>query len=189
MLYYTTIPMPDPGDIFIRYADNGEYERATVLSVLQRSKKDWQATLGCSRGWDFIEGTPERRAFQSWFPEGWIFDNVNQSFRPPNTQWDGKAMKFVAVDLGEAPVGRAAPGDPGGMQMIDRPVPGLDNVPDPRSGEHYMAWLARVKRGNTSANFESERTKAAIKAAWEDFKARQATTAAEANAAQQPSMR
>ncbi|MDI7267700.1 MAG: hypothetical protein QME96_06880 [Myxococcota bacterium] len=171
MMYFTTIPRPRPGDVFTRYRDSGEYEVAMVLCVQTRAGDDWTATVACANGWEFITGAPERRGFEAWFPHGWIFDTGTQTFRPPNTRWDDEKHEFVPADLSEpAPVSIPRPGDPTGATLLpetDRPIPGLTDIPRPSDGEHHLAWRARVKRANPSANFADPRVVAAMKAQWE----------------------
>lgn len=168
MKYFTILPKPAPGDVYVRFRDTGEHEESLIVSVQTKSGDDWTATVMCSTGFDFVGGAPERRGFEAWFPRGWIFDNETQSFRPPNTRWDDVKNEFAPADRGEAaPVTIPKPGDPGGqMAEVARPVPGLNDIPEPRQGEHILAWRARVKRANPSANLEDPRAKAIMADVW-----------------------
>lgn len=166
-LYLTVIPRPSVGDVFIRYRDNGEYEEALVVAVVVRSENDWKATLVCASGHDFLGGSPERRAFESWFPKGWVYDTSTASFRPPNTKWDGERMRFVEADLDESPKAQAKPGDPAGtLAPPVRPVAGLDNIPVPNDGEHFMTWSGRCRRMNPEVNFDDPAVKAFLSERW-----------------------
>lgn len=168
MMYFTSIPRPQLGDVFVRYRDGGDYEEAQVICIHARAGSDWTATVIGSTGFEFVTGSPERRGFESWFPKGWVYDINTSSFRPPNTQWDMEKMEFTPADRGEAaPIAIPRPGDPMGALAPERPVPGLTDIPVPVDGEHHLAWRARVKRANPGADFENPRVVAAVKATWD----------------------
>lgn len=165
MLYYTVIPRPSIGDVFVRYSDNGDYEEASVLSIRTRTGSDWRAVVICANGFDFITGVAERRGYETWFPKGWVFDNATESFRPPNTKWNPETAVFEPADLGEAEKVASGPGHP----TKDAKPPGaqIANVITPEPAEHYMSWFARLRRHNPEVDFNADAVKTSVTRIWE----------------------
>jgi len=171
-MYYTTLPLPKIGDLFLRYREGGSYDEAGIVGLTFHTKDNWQAIVVTpGEGFGHVDGSATRRGFESWFPKGWVYDPLTQSFHPPGTRWDTTTNSYEPIGEGEAESRSLI--DP----MEGHPVHGLPQVPEPALGEHHAAWLGRVRRTHPEANYDDIRVTQVLAKAWTRWTAKRETAA------------
>ena len=119
----TAIPRCKVGDNVYRKTLVGQYEEAMIVSILSSSptSENWSATIMTKNGVEHMSGGVEHRTIYDWMPVGWVYDEVQTGWVPPQSilrddTKDVEASKNVFV------------------------------IPAPWDGEKFMSWRSRVKK-------------------------------------------
>lgn len=127
----TSIPRVNVGDIMFRLTLINQYEEAMAVSVLSANPtaEMWTATLMTKNGIEFVSGTVEHRSVHDWMPSGWVYDEKNVGWAPPQAILRDDSKDAVIEDPEEA-------------VKIDSQI--IFDIPAPWSEEKYMSWRSRV---------------------------------------------
>jgi len=83
----TSIPRVKVGDLMFRMTLVNQYEEAMVVSIVSGSKTSdqWNGTLMTKNGIEFVSGGVEHRSVHDWMPVGWIYDEDQVGWTPPDS--------------------------------------------------------------------------------------------------------
>ena len=127
----TSIPRVKVGDVMFRLTLIDQYEEAMAVSVLSTNPTAdmWTATIMTKNGIEFVSGAVEHRSVHDWMPIGWVYDEVNVGWAPPQAILRDDSKDAVIEDPEDAAVAAS--------QIVF-------NIPAPWSDEKYMSWRSRV---------------------------------------------
>ena len=133
----TAIPRLNVGDKMFRKTLINQYEEAMVVSVLANSKDSpiWTVTLMTKNGVEFVSGAVEHRSVHDWMPVGWVFDEDQVGWGPPQA--------ILRSDDDDAVIE-----DPAEAERVETEA--IFNIPAPWAEEKYMSWRSRVLKSQPS---------------------------------------
>lgn len=133
----TAIPRLSVGSKMFRKTLINQYEEAMVVSVLANSKDSpiWTATLMTKNGVEFVSGAVEHRSVHDWMPLGWVFDEDQVGWIPP--------QEILRSDDDDAVIE-----DPIEAERVE--TESIFNIPAPWADEKYMSWRSRVLKSQPS---------------------------------------
>jgi|TARA_A100000172_G_scaffold17570_1_gene9709 hypothetical protein len=133
----TAIPRLSVGDKMFRKTLINQYEEAMVVSVLANSEDSpiWTVTLMTKNGVEFVSGAVEHRSVHDWMPVGWVFDEDQVGWVPPQEILRSDDDDTVIEDPAEA-------------ERFE--TESIFNIPAPWAEEKYMSWRSRVLKSQPS---------------------------------------
>lgn len=127
----TALPRMSIGTKFYRRTLVNLYEEALLVSVLSSAAtaQDWSGTLMTKNGVEHVSGHVEHRTIHDWMPVGWVYDEDQTGWVPPQTilRDDSKEVEFE---------------DP--KEAMSKAESTVFVIPAPWDGEKYMSWQSRV---------------------------------------------
>ena len=130
----TAIPRCKVGDRVYRKTLVGQYEEAMIVSILSSSptSENWSATIMTKNGVEHMSGGVEHRTIYDWMPVGWVYDEAQTGWVPPQSilRDDSKDVEDIE--------------DP--EQAVIVAAKNVFVIPAPWEGEKFMSWRSRVKK-------------------------------------------
>jgi hypothetical protein len=150
----TALPRTAVGTNFYRLTLVNQYEEALLVSVLSSSAtaEDWSGTLMTKNGVEHVSGHVEHRTIHDWMPVGWVYDEDQVGWIPPQAILRDDSLDVEFEDPEQARIKHEST---------------VYVIPAPWEGEKFMSWQSRVLKSVPGLK-GSESIKSKLSSSWKN---------------------